>query len=1382
MKIISRKLIYACLVMVMSTFVLSPQSAKAAVYPPISVTYTDFEWITNVTFGAINNDSLDEGYGDFTLGMSASVTPGMSYPLSVTIEPSAIIDVGDGENISAFFDWNRDGDFLDAGEEVVVATLVDTVGPHTMPVDVPAGALLGDLRMRVVLSWIAPPVSSGTLLDGEAEDYTIYVPGPTITATAGANGTISPAGVVQKITGDNQSFTITPDFNYFVTDVLVDGVSVGAVSSYVFNNITASHTIAATFGQYFWLPISSRDFSQEWITNVSFEAINNTTGAEGYGDYAGSTPATVTPGMSYPISVAIQASLDGDENISAFFDWNKDGDFTDPDEEVIVAQLVATPGPHPELPEPQLFVTVPTDAVVGDTRMRVVLRYFDPPFSAGVLDWGEAEDYTVIVRPVITASATGNGTITPSGAVPVDYGTGQSFTIAPAANNHIVDVLVDGLSVGPVTSYTFTNVTAAHTITASFAIDTYTITASAGTNGSITPSGAVSVSHGTDQSFTIAPAANHHIVDVLVDGLSVGAVPSYTFTNVTAAHTIEASFAIETYTITASAGANGSISPDGSVSVDHGSGQSFTITPAVNYSIDDVLVDGVSVGAVASYDFTNVTAAHTIEASFVINAYTITASVGANGSISPSGGVSVIHGSNQGFTITPSTNYHVADVLVDGVSVGQLTSYTFTNVTAPHTITASFAIDTNTITATAGSNGTISPSGAVPVDYNGNQGFTIAPAANYHVADVLVDGASVGAVNSYTFTNVIAPHTITASFAIDTHTITAAAGANGSITPSGGVPVEHGSSQIFTIAPITNYHIADVLVDGVSVGPVPSYTFTNVTAVHTITASFAINTHTITASAGANGLINPSGTVPVAHGSDQGFTITPATNYHVADVLVDGVSVGAVTTHTFTNVTVPHTIAASFAIDTYTITATTGANGSITPNSGVSVNHGSDRSFTITPATNYHVADVLVNGVSVGPVTSYTFTNVTAAHTIAASFTINTYTITASAVGNGSITPSGGISVDHGGNQSFTITPDVNYHIVDVVVDGVSVGPVTSYPFVNVTAPHTITAHFTSDNYTITASAVGSGLIDPSGGVVVDHGNNQSFTITPHTNHHIADVLVDGVSVGAVTAYTFTSLTAVHTITAIFDIDTNTITASAVGNGLIDPSGAVAVDHGSDQIFTITPALNHHIVEVLVDGVSVGPVTTHTFTTVADPHSISVSFAIDTYAITASAGANGSITPSGTITVDHGSNQGYILSPAPNYHVSNVVVDGVSVGAMTSYTFNNVTTDHTIAASFMIETYLLSVQKTGSGRGRITSDVAGIDCDGDCEEVYENMTVVELTAVPEEGSTFTGWSGDCTGTDLTCTVTMDQAKTVKAEFYAFPWNLYLPIIIGNSKP
>ena len=233
--------------------------------------------------------------------------------------------------------------------------------------------------------------------------------------------------------------------------------------------------------------------------------------------------------------------------------------------------------------------------------------------------------------------------------------------------------------------------------------------------------------------------------------------------------------------------------------------------------------------------------------------FTITASAGANGTISPSGAVAVYPGASQNFTITPGIGYHVANVLVDGVSVGAVTSYNFPSVSANHTISASFAINVYTITATTGANGGIAPPGVTNVNYGGSQGYTITPNAGYHVADVLVDGVSVGAVTSYNFTNVVSNRTISASFAINVYTITATAGANGGIAPPGVTNVNYGGAQGYTITPNTGYHVADVLVDGVSVGAVTSYNFTGVAANRTISASFAINVYTITATAGANG-------------------------------------------------------------------------------------------------------------------------------------------------------------------------------------------------------------------------------------------------------------------------------------------------------------------------------------------------------------------------------------------------------------------------------------------------------------------------------------------------------------------------------------------------
>ncbi|TGO03291.1 hypothetical protein PN36_09445 [Candidatus Thiomargarita nelsonii] len=76
----------------------------------------------------------------------------------------------------------------------------------------------------------------------------------------------------------------------------------------------------------------------------------------------------------------------------------------------------------------------------------------------------------------------------------------------------------------------------------------------------------------------------------------------------------------------------------------------------------------------------------------------------------------------------------------------------------------------------------------------------------------------------------------------------------------------------------------------------------------------------------------------------------------------------------------------------------------------------------------------------------------------------------------------------------------------------------------------------------------------------------------------------------------------------------------------------------------------------------------------------------------------------------------------------------------------------------------LSVTKSGSGSGQVTSSPAGINCGTDCDEAYNQGTSVTLTATPVSGSTFTGWSGGgCSGTG-SCTVTMNNDLTVTATF------------------
>ncbi|HQC46140.1 MAG TPA: hypothetical protein PK193_01050, partial [Candidatus Paceibacterota bacterium] len=75
----------------------------------------------------------------------------------------------------------------------------------------------------------------------------------------------------------------------------------------------------------------------------------------------------------------------------------------------------------------------------------------------------------------------------------------------------------------------------------------------------------------------------------------------------------------------------------------------------------------------------------------------------------------------------------------------------------------------------------------------------------------------------------------------------------------------------------------------------------------------------------------------------------------------------------------------------------------------------------------------------------------------------------------------------------------------------------------------------------------------------------------------------------------------------------------------------------------------------------------------------------------------------------------------------------------------------------------LSVNIDGNGSGTVSSDQSGISCPGDCIESYSPKTSVTLTATADNGSIFSSWTGDCSGTG-TCTVTMNQARNVTATF------------------
>jgi lysyl endopeptidase len=135
---------------------------------------------------------------------------------------------------------------------------------------------------------------------------------------------------------------------------------------------------------------SSSIFNEEWISTVTFNTINNSTGGTaGYNNYT-NISTDLIPGNSYSLSVAIGSTGSWTEYCYVFIDWDQDCNLSGSGE---VYNLGATTGPGTL----SQVITVPLDATPGPTRMRVSLKYSSPPGACENFPYGEVEDYSINV-------------------------------------------------------------------------------------------------------------------------------------------------------------------------------------------------------------------------------------------------------------------------------------------------------------------------------------------------------------------------------------------------------------------------------------------------------------------------------------------------------------------------------------------------------------------------------------------------------------------------------------------------------------------------------------------------------------------------------------------------------------------------------------------------------------------------------------------------------------------------------------------------------------------------------------------------------------------------------------------------------------------------
>ena len=456
----------------------------------------------------------------------------------------------------------------------------------------------------------------------------------------------------------------------------------------------------------------------------------------------------------------------------------------------------------------------------------------------------------------------------------------------------------------------------------------YYIQTHANAMGQISPDGRISLPYDASQKFSFMPEPGSIISDVLIDNQSIGPVKSYTFTHVISqGHTINVLF--ERPIIHILATENGTISPAHQIIAYAGKSQQLTFTPNFGYEIDTILIDQVPIGPVSEYILENIQSHHTIQAIFKPKQiYSIVFQI-------PSGGALIVH-ENESLPITitanqspytlqtfenqtlycrilPYSGYYLNQTLINQEPSNEQ-SFIIADITRSYTIHVVFS--PLILTSQGIGQGTIAPSGNIPLQLGQDKTFTITPSPGYIIQALIIDGYHHPPVSHYTFWNIQKPHTIQAIFeAMDTISITLTVDEGGTLTvfdyqhqpiqtmtgpTTSSIEILPQSQISLLITPAQGKQLANVIVGSQSLGASLEHTLYEIQSDKEMYIFFkTIPTQTIVISQTLGGQVMPSGTCIIEQGKRQQFNIIPDLGFHVKNVLWDNVSLGAIHQYIF---------------------------------------------------------------------------------------------------------------------------------------------------------------------------------------------------------------------------------------------------------------------------------------------------------------------------------------------------------------------------------------------------------------------------------------------------------------------------------------------------
>ena len=618
-----------------------------------------------------------------------------------------------------------------------------------------------DLRFAFVYTGKGGSTLSMDNVQLYAEERDNYV---SVTATAGEGGTITPAGQTLVKKGTSKTFDIAPTQGYEIVNVNVDGADLGPISYYTFQRVGVDHTISATFqkaqpsGD---VAIFNNDFNADDFPGQGW-TVQKTNGTGKYYNWYQGRNTNVSTGPEDK-----QAIVDGDN-----YD---DTDVGDKQDELLISPVVDLTGKAATLSFNYGFVRT---ALYGG-KMTFTLEASTDGGKTWTAIWNAKDDVAQGSGYIQTGLA--------ELAVPEAYqtsGVQLAFRYYKTGYMGAGTVIVDNVK-----------------LTApGGSSETVTLTTTANEGGTVAPAGQTRYAPGASAEITFTPDPGYQLASVKVNGRTVDVTDGAYTLVMDQSYAVSAafekipdvpvvmfqndfedvagdSFPFHGWTVKVQDTSStwkqytyynwkneGNDSKHAYISNDwKGAQDEYLISPVVDLSgtRDGVLTFDFAYG---EYGIKNKTFTATVEAS-------------------TDGGKTwnAIWNFQDSYTGQQASNYIIsgsaevpvpAEYNVDGVQ------FAFRYVHPNEDTTGQLAIDNvklmavedgpvaqkYTITATAGEGGSITPAGAVSVKEGASQTFAIAAQEGYAIADVLVDGQSVGAVDSYTFENVTANHTIAALF------------------------------------------------------------------------------------------------------------------------------------------------------------------------------------------------------------------------------------------------------------------------------------------------------------------------------------------------------------------------------------------------------------------------------------------------------------------------------------------------------------------------------------------------------------------------------------------------------------------------------------------